>query len=177
MNIVLIGFMGSGKSTAGKMIAQDLGMSFYDLDQLIEVRAGKSIPEIFEQDGENKFREIERATLQEVLNGDLQVISSGGGTPCHADNIKEMNDKSVTVYLSLKPEKIFHRLRNHTRNRPLLMGKSDEELMDYIKITLEKREFYYNQASVIMDADCPSPFDLARRIITHLPLPGSTGKK
>jgi shikimate kinase len=177
MNILLIGFMGSGKSTAGKMIAQEMNMSFCDLDQMIEARAGKSIAEIFEQEGEQQFREIERSTLLEALKGDKQVISSGGGTPCQADNMKVMNENAITVYLSLKPEKIFLRLRNHTRNRPLLRGKTDEELLDYIKNTLEKREFFYNQASVIMDADCPSPFDLARRIITHLPSTRETGEK
>jgi shikimate kinase len=177
MNIVLIGFMGSGKSTAGKMIAHDLGMSFCDLDQIIETQAGRSIPEIFERDGEVNFREIERSALLKVLQDDQQVISAGGGTPCQADNMKIMNASAITVYLYLPPEKIFHRLRNHTQNRPLLKGKNDEELLKYIKKTLEQREFFYNQASVIMDADCPSPFDLAQRIITHLPQSGALRKK
>ncbi|MFN8208839.1 MAG: shikimate kinase [Bacteroidales bacterium] len=175
MNIVLIGFMGCGKSTAGKMIAQQLKMSFCDLDQLIEARAGKTIAGIFEQEGEQFFRELEQSTLREVLRGDQQVISSGGGTACHADNMKLMNTRAITVYLSLKPEKIFLRLRNHTQNRPLLRGKSDEELLKFITDTLEKREPYYSQASVILDADCPNPYDLAQRIITHLPSSGRSG--
>ncbi len=104
--LYIIGFMGSGKSTAGKKIASHIGWSFIDLDKKIEEHTGKTIPEIFSQDGENYFREIETKLLRNLKTGSDTVISTGGGTPCHSDNMNFMLKTGLTLYLKLTPAEL-----------------------------------------------------------------------
>ena len=108
--IYIIGFMGSGKSTAGKKLASLMGWTFVDLDKKIEEFAGKSIPEIFAQDGETSFREIEAKILRSLNSLKNTVISTGGGTPCYSDNMEYMLDTGLTLYLKLTPGQLKSRL-------------------------------------------------------------------
>jgi len=147
MKIALIGYMGAGKTTLGKALAQSMGFQFYDLDWWIEEKVGCTIAEIFAQQGEEAFREIERLALHEVLEKDNVVLSVGGGTPCFFDNIDYMNRNACTVYLNASVETLKAHIRMGGSKRPLVDGKSDEELTDYITTSLEKREPYYRQAT------------------------------
>jgi shikimate kinase len=144
--------MGSGKSTVGKKLARNLNLDFFDLDTLIEAKAGKSIPEIFHNSGEDAFRKIERECLSEILSADNYVLSTGGGTPCFFDNMQKMNEKGITIYLKMEPGMLAHRLRHSKSERPLLAGKKAEVLIDFVFQNLEEREKFYLQANHIVNA-------------------------
>ncbi|MCF8372586.1 MAG: shikimate kinase [Bacteroidales bacterium] len=146
MRIFLIGYMGSGKSTVGKRLAQKMNLTFFDLDPLIEKRTGKTIPVIFLDYGENAFRRIEKETLSEILQADNYVLSTGGGTPCFFDNLEQMNLAGTSFYLKMDAGMLAHRLFYSKTERPLLAGKSREELFDFIKQNLAEREVFYSQA-------------------------------
>jgi shikimate kinase len=144
--IFLIGFMGSGKSTLGSRLAKRIGYLHVDMDQLIEETAGMTIPGIFRDYGEEVFRKWEKDILLELCQREQVVISTGGGAPCHHDLISEMNRNGTTLYLALPPEVLKERLLRSKTERPLLIGKSEAELMDYITRKLEEREPFYRKA-------------------------------
>ena len=146
MKIFLIGFMGCGKTTVGKKLAGKLGFNFIDLDEHIERRHGKSVSEIFETEGEEKFRALESAGLKEIIAGDNTVIATGGGTPCFNNNMELINNKGISVYLKMSVDSLANRLGNAKSIRPLIKGLSEEELKNYILNKLTEREAYYLQA-------------------------------
>lgn len=149
--IILIGYMGAGKTTLGKALARELNVDFCDLDWFIEERYHRTIQQIFDEKGEAGFREIERNMLHEVAEFENIIISCGGGTPCFFDNIEFMNSKAKTVYLKASPETLFQHLKMGKNERPLLKNKSDEELIRFITSSLEQREPFYNKANYIFD--------------------------
>lgn len=149
--IILIGYMGAGKTTVGKALAAELGLSFYDLDWYIETRMHKKVKEIFDEQGEEGFRRIERNMLHEVAEFENVVLSCGGGTPCFYDNMEYMNAQGMVVYLRCSPQVLFRHLKMGKGVRPLLLGKNDEELLLFIKEQLAKREEYYMRAANIID--------------------------
>jgi shikimate kinase len=149
--IFLIGFMGSGKSTLGAQLARRLDYQFVDMDQLIEDTAEMSIPEIFDEHGEDVFRKWEHDILQELCQRQKLVISTGGGVPCHSGNMDLMNSHGNTIYLRLSPEALLSRLINSRTERPLITGKSETELLDFIRSKLEAREEFYLQAKHVVD--------------------------
>lgn len=143
--------MGAGKTTIGKKLAEELGLSFIDLDWYIEQRYHKTIAELFSELGEAGFRKVEQKMLQEVADFDDVVISTGGGAPCYEDNMVFMNGKGTTIYLQLTPGQLFERLKNARHTRPLLRDKTDQELLEYIAEMLEKRNKHYKQATLIFE--------------------------
>lgn len=149
--IILIGYMGAGKTTVGKALAAELGLPFYDLDWYIETRMHKKVKEIFDESGEEGFRKIERNMLHEVAEFENVVLSCGGGTPCFYDNMEYMNAQGMVVYLRCSPQVLFRHLKMGKGVRPLLLGKNDEELLLFIKEQLAKREEYYMRAANIID--------------------------
>lgn len=144
--IFLIGYMGAGKTTIGKVLAREMNVEFFDLDWYIEDRFRKKIPEIFAEQGESGFRELERKMLREVGEFENVVISCGGGTPCFFDNVEYMNAQGETVYLDASPAVLKEHLLMGKSQRPLIAGKSPEELEDYIKQSLEGRLPFYTKA-------------------------------
>lgn len=150
--IFLVGYMGSGKTTIGKMLAEKYGLEFMDLDHYIEQRYFKSINQIFQEKGEDGFRRIERNLLNEVSEFEDIVISAGGGTPCFFDNMELMNKMGETVYLQASAEVLFDYLRTAKSERPLLREKTDEEMLVYICESLEKRIPFYEMAKHTVDA-------------------------
>lgn len=149
--IILIGYMGAGKTTIGKALAKDLGLQFYDLDWYIESRRRKKIAQIFAEMGEEKFRYIEQAMLHEVAEFEDVIISCGGGTPCFYDNIDYMNQQADVVYLKAEPEVLYKHLLMSKNERPLLKGKSPEELIAFIREQLAYREQFYSKAQHTLD--------------------------
>ena len=149
--IIIIGYMGAGKTTVGKALAKETGLQFYDLDWYIESRMHKTVPQIFQERGEEGFRTIERNMLHEVAEFEDVVISCGGGTPCFFDNIDYMNGKGDTVYLKAQPEVLYKHLLMGKTERPLLKDKTPEELVSFIREQLDKRETYYTQARHTLD--------------------------
>ncbi|MBR6129588.1 MAG: shikimate kinase [Bacteroidaceae bacterium] len=149
--IVLIGYMGSGKTTVGRALAKEIGMPFYDLDWYIESRMRKKISQIFAKRGEEGFRKIECHMLHEVAEFEDVVISCGGGTPCFFDNIDYLNQQAQVVYLRCEPEVLHKHLLMGKGDRPLLKGKTPDELITFIRQQLESREPYYNKARYTLD--------------------------
>ena len=151
--LILIGFMGAGKTTLGRALAKELGLTFIDLDNYIELRRCKSINRIFEESGEDGFRTIERNLLHEVCEFENVVISAGGGTPCFFDKIDYMNAQGTTIYLQVSNERLLERLRIAKSRRPLLKDKNDEEIKAFIEEQLARREKYYLQADYTFASD------------------------
>lgn len=152
-SIILLGYMGAGKTTIGHALAKELGCRFYDLDWYIEMRFRKKIPEIFQERGEEGFRKIEHNMLHEVAEFENIVLSCGGGTPCFYDNMEYMNSICTTIYLKASPEVLAAHLKMGKVIRPLIQGKSPEELTTFIRESLKEREPFYLKAKYILDID------------------------
>lgn len=153
IRIFLTGYMGAGKTTLGKALARKLNVPFIDLDWYIEERFHKSVGELFAERGENGFRELERNMLHEVGEFEDVVISTGGGAPCFFDNMEYMNRVGTTVHLNVSSRVLFRRLRIAKQQRPILQGKKDEELLQFIEEALLKRSVFYNQAQYQFNAE------------------------
>jgi len=149
--LFLVGYMGAGKTTTGRILAKKLNWSFIDVDTFIENRYRRTITAIFEEKGEAGFREIEREVLREICNFENVVISTGGGLPCFFDNMDLMNQNGITIYLKAEIDDLIHRLSFDKQKRPLIKGKSLEELRDFVEINLKKREPFYNQAQIVIN--------------------------
>ena len=150
--IFLIGYMGAGKTTVGKVLSRQLELSFIDLDHYIEGRYHKTVGQLFAEKGEDAFRDIERRMLREVAAFEDVLVSTGGGAPCFFDNMKKMMDAGVTVYLKMTPMALASRLKGARKSRPLLKDKTQEELVEFIEKTLEGREPYYELARIVVSA-------------------------
>jgi len=155
--IVLLGFMGSGKSTLGKQIATSLGFTFIDLDRFIETEENRTIPDIFEKDGEAAFRRLESSALKKVVAHPQQVISIGGGAPCNPENLQLIREKSISVYLKISEAELLNRLISSSTRRPLLKGKSESETRSTIAAMMSIREPFYLQADIIIESDFITP--------------------
>ena len=151
--IILIGYMGSGKTTVGRQLALALGISFYDLDWYIEMRYHRTVAQLFAERGEEGFRELERNMLHEAAEFEDVILSCGGGTPCFFDNMEYMNSLAETVYLKADPEVLAMHLKMGKVERPLIMGKTEEELLEYIRESLKQREPFYSKAKHTLDVN------------------------
>ncbi len=151
--IFIIGYMGSGKTTIGKLLAKALSLSFVDLDAYIEKKYRKTVPALFEEKGEEGFRKIESQSLREVADFEDVVVSTGGGTPCFFDNMEVMNRTGITLYLDAHPEELADHLMASKTVRPLIVGKSREELIPFITKHLAGRESHYRKAQIIYPID------------------------
>lgn len=150
--IFLIGFMCSGKTTLGRLLAERTGCRFIDLDEYIIKQQGKSVNAIFDESGEDGFRQIERDALHEVAESEESaIIAAGGGTPCFFDNMEYINSCGKSVYLYSSREALLNRLERYSATRPLLKGKNREELSEYVSSAMSQREAFYNKASVRFD--------------------------
>lgn len=145
--------MGAGKTTLGKAFARKLNLPFVDLDWYMEERFHKTVGELFVERGEAGFRELEKNMLHEVGAFEDVVISTGGGAPCFFDNMDFMNRNGKTVFLNVHPDVLFRRLRVAKQQRPILQGKQDDELKEFIIRALEKRTPFYSQAQYVFNAD------------------------
>jgi len=157
--IILIGYMGSGKTTVGKALAKELGLQFYDLDWYIESRRRKTVPQLFAERGEDGFREIECNMLHEVAEFEDIVLSCGGGTPCFFDNMDYMNRQGEVIWLKADAEVLYKHLLMGKTERPLLKGKSPDELIAFIREQLEKREPFYAKAHHVLDVSLMDTYE------------------
>lgn len=149
--VYIVGFMGSGKTTAGKKLAALMGWTFTDLDKSIEQKTGMNIPDIFASHGEEYFRAVESDILKETVSLNRTIISTGGGAPCYRDNMRFMLSAGLTVYLRLTPLQLCNRLIMSKTDRPLIKGLDKDELLKFIEIKLVQREKFYEMSKIITD--------------------------
>lgn len=170
MKIVLIGYMASGKSTIGKILAKELNLSFIDLDHYISDREQMSISEIFTQKGEIYFRKIETKYLLEVLEKEQEfILSLGGGTPCYGNNMEIiLNSDAASVYLKASIPTITERIRTGKRKRPLVAHLSNEELPEFIGKHLFERQFYYLQSNHSIAVDGKQKYEIVNDLLKAL---------
>ncbi len=169
MDIYLLGYMGSGKSTIGPLLANALSYNFLDFDTFIETKEGSSIKTIFKDKGEIYFRKVEHLYLKELLSQDTdtsRVIALGGGTPCYGGNMDILkNDTVKTVYLNTSFQELSKRLWEAREQRPLISSMKDyEQLEDYVRKHLFERSYYYNQADLILKVGKDSAQEIAIKI-------------
>jgi shikimate kinase len=166
--IVLLGYMGCGKSTIAKSLSQKKEIPYVDLDEYIEEKAKLSIKNIFEQLGEIKFRKMEHEALIELLQLDKDlIIGLGGGTPCYANNHELLKGENVSsVYLKASIDTLFGRLSANKSKRPLIAHMDDEQMKEFIAMHLFERSFFYNQAKHVVAVDAK----MISQIITDIEL-------
>ncbi|TQI70071.1 shikimate kinase [Gramella sp. Hel_I_59] len=172
MKIFLIGYMGSGKSTVGKLLSEELNYKFYDLDQEIENEYDMAISEIFARKGEIFFRKAERKMLEKLINLDEDaVVSLGGGTPCYGDNMELIKnaDSVRSIYLKLNIQTLLERLQREKADRPVISHLDTEELLEeFIRKHLFERGFYYNQSELILSCNDKDPSEITRELVETL---------
>ncbi len=155
--VILVGFMGCGKSTLGKKLAKKLNIPFIDSDTEIESHFQKSIGELFAEYGESHFRELEREYIEALDLREDFVLATGGGMPCFGENLNRLKDIGTTFYLERSAKELAHRLANAKTQRPLISGLEKEELLEFIEDKLQEREEYYKKAKVILSREEQSP--------------------
>lgn len=172
MKIVLCGYMGSGKSQVGRLLASKLGLVFFDLDDQIEKNQQNSVKKIFLEKGEIFFRKKENEVLKELLAApESFILSLGGGTPCYADNLEILkNNKEVRlIYLKVELNELTKRLFNEKEKRPLISDQeSRESLNDFIRKHLFERQYYYLQSDVVLDVSTLSIEETVNLLIKQL---------
>ena len=168
MKVVFVGYMGSGKSLVGKLLAKKLEVPFYDLDAIIEEIEHQSIPELFETKGEIYFRKIESNTFRDfMVSEENYVLALGGGTPCYANNHELLQkDEVMSIYLKASIDELYNRLSMDNVNRPLVNKLSKEDAKEFIGKHLFERSYYYNQAKKVVNVDGKSRDDLVLEIST-----------
>lgn len=155
--IILVGFMGSGKTTLGKKIARLLDVPFLDSDEEIEKGVLLSVGEIFGKFGEVRFREIESEFIQSLAEEGDFVLATGGGMPCFHRNMEQLNELGTTFYLERSPKELSHRLRNAKTKRPLIVGLDEDDLLAFIEQRLSEREEFYRQANFVLSREEQTP--------------------
>ncbi len=166
--LFLIGFMGCGKSTWGRKLARISKLPFIDLDEKIVEETGMSIGSYFAEYGEAAFRQVESDVLKSVSSSEAAVISTGGGAPCYYDNMEWMNQTGITVYLELPAGVLLSRLvGKEGTKRPLLAGKTNDEILSFIEDKLAERKPFYEQAEVVVDAMRSSPQKLWTELLEN----------
>ncbi|UJH67974.1 shikimate kinase [Allomuricauda sp. SCSIO 65647] len=170
MKIVLIGYMGSGKSTVGNLLAKKMNLAFLDLDQAIEEQEKIPVPQIFEQHGEIYFRKKETEALKRLLaEKEDMVLAAGGGTPCYGhnmDNIEKSTAKSI--YLKLSIQALVERIRHEKAERPLVSSLADEDFPEFIGKHLFERTPFYERADEVVFCDGKTPEEIVDEILSSL---------
>lgn len=166
--IILIGYMGAGKTTVGKQLAEELGLMFYDLDWYITSRMRRTVAQIFEESGEEGFRKIEHNMLHEVAEFEDIVLSCGGGTPCFFDNMDYLNQQGETIYLKAAPEVLYAHLKMGKSVRPLLLNKTPDEVKTFVAEQLAVREPYYSKAKHVLDVNVLDTYDKIKTSVKNI---------
>ena len=166
--IFLIGFMGSGKSTVGELLAERLNLPFIDSDKAIEKTEGRSITDIFSTDGEAAFREMEMNFLNQLRSTEPAVIAVGGGLPIVEGALELMHELGLVIYLNTSLLTLIKRLKDEKQLRPLLKELSDSEFHPFVEELLSKRVHFYKQAKLIMPNERNSPIELVEKLIKEL---------
>jgi len=172
MKVFLVGYMASGKTTIGKVLAEKMNFQFIDLDQYIESKEDMSVPDIFKLKGEIYFRKIEALFLKELIESDIKaIISLGGGTPCYGNNMELLlnSEDAITIYLKASLNELVKRLSKDKQNRPLIAHLDfDEALLEFVGKHLFERNQFYNQANYTVETDNASVTTIVEDIVLKL---------
>lgn len=168
--IILLGYMGCGKSTIAKLLAKSISIFPLDLDDIIEKQENSSVKKLFSEKGEIYFRKLEHQMLSDLVqNQDTFILSLGGGTPCYSNNHEFLNgDNVISIYLNASVETLYERLLHSNSERPLIANKSPEEMKEFIAKNLFDRSYYYNQAQYKITVDGKSTDEIIAEIETIL---------
>ncbi|QBZ99011.1 shikimate kinase [Flavobacterium sangjuense] len=168
--VILVGYMAVGKTTIAQLLSEKTGVKYVDLDNLIEEKTNLTISELFKQKGEIYFRRIEHEIFKEITeNGENLIISTGGGTPCYADNHLLLNGKNnISIYLNASLPVILERLISEKKTRPLVASQSEEELKEFVSKHLFERSYFYNQATFKVNIDNKTPDSIVQEILQFL---------
>lgn len=165
--VVLVGYMGVGKSTVAKILAKNMEIEWLDLDEIIVSREGISISEIFKTKGEIYFRKIENQIFKELIdvNKNSFVLSVGGGTPCYANNHEFLKSENVSsIYLQASLHTLYERILPSKHERPLLSNLKEDEMLDFLAKHLFERSYFYHQANFLVQTDGKSPEEVVSQI-------------
>lgn len=170
MILFLVGYAGSGKSSLGKRLSRRLGISYVDTDKRVELSEGASIADIFLYEGEAYFRAAERRVVESLVQeGRDLVVATGGGLPVWQDNMDMLMHYGTTIYLRRSPEQILSRLSDYGRQtRPMFRGKSDEELLVFMREQMAEREPFYAKAHLDIDCTAISDDEVVEYIVNNL---------
>lgn len=171
MRIYLVGYMASGKSSFGQLLAGQIGYEFVDLDLVFEQRFRISIADFFQKYDEQAFRQIEHTLLLDTEKLENTVISTGGGTPCYFDNLKIIKSLGCSVYLKWGVSALAERLKVARKKRPLVKHVPTEELESKISDHLSERDFYYRQADLTVQCENAATEQLILQIIDYFGIP------
>ncbi len=166
VNLALIGFMGTGKTSVGKLVAEQLHLEFLDTDELIQSRTGRTIADIFAKEGEPMFRALERQLVDELSHRTKLLISTGGGLPTNLENLAKLKSHALVICLWSSPEKIWERV-GHQSHRPLLHDANPQKK---IRDLLAAREPFYKQADVLVNTDIRSLREVAQQVALQFKL-------
>ena len=166
MKLILVGYMGSGKTYISRALSKSQGVSALDLDQYIEDKEGLTISEIFDTKGAFVFRQLERKYLLDLIKNEADLILSvGGGTPCFGDNIGVMNKFACTVYLKTPLDILYDRLKKEKEKRPLIANIKDSNLKEFIAKHLFERQQFYEKSSHIIDTTAKSTSAIVNEVV------------
>ncbi|MDP2888370.1 MAG: shikimate kinase [Bacteroidota bacterium] len=167
MRIYLIGYMGCGKTTLGRKLAATLNLTFIDLDTFLEEKYFRTIPQIFKEEGEAEFRRKEQNVLHEVSTFDDVIVATGGGAPCFFDNMDVMNNTGFCIFLDVDTDSLVSRLIHAKTERPIIKGKSPDELHHFIDEMMLKRRPFYEKARYILKGSEIKPDQVIELLTTH----------
>lgn len=162
--VFLIGYMGSGKTTIGRYVARDMGWRFIDMDDYVEARIGCTISDFFASHGEAAFRKAEAEAVRELAKEEKVVVATGGGAPCFEGNMDVMRRSGLAIYIEVSPANLAKRLKSAKAKRPIIAGKTDEELESFIAGMLKDREPFYRRAQMVVDGEA-LPFSAYKMFI------------
>lgn len=168
MRIILVGYMGAGKTTIGKKLARLVGFEFVDTDSVFCEKQGMSISDFIGKYGEWAFRKAEHEILKEVLKHDDTVVSTGGGTPCHSDNMQLIINAGIVIYIKVNPKVLHERVSYSPWKRPLLNGMESEDVYYFICQQLRERERFYYQATITLRGEGLKPQTIKEEIEKYL---------
>jgi shikimate kinase len=168
MKITVIGYMAAGKSTIGEILAKKYNLPFIDLDKAIEKHTGYTITETIFNKGELYFRKLERQILEEVIQSEKFVLSSGGGTPCYYDNMELINRNSISIFLQNTVQNLYERLENSKAGRPLIAHLDGDALKEYVGKHLFERNVFYEKATLVINTANKMPDQITNEIMNVL---------
>ena len=163
-HVILVGFMGAGKSTVGKLLAETIGVPFIDSDEWIADKEQATVSDVFATKGEAYFRQLEKAFLDQLAHEQPAVIAVGGGLPCFGDNMLKLKELGLVVYVNTSLQTLTQRLKNDSQNRPLLAAVKDEELFRFVEDLISIRKVFYKMAHVIVPNESNKPKELVEKI-------------